>query len=252
MILIFLLTSYFQATAPEILADQKATTVSNILETATPDYTWWDQWLKTNVSPRGEVNYKAMQTELPALQNFVTGLGKKLPDAAASQHEQMTYWINLYNAATIQLVLQHYPVKSIRDINQGKPWDNTFITAGGKKYSLNNIENDILRKKFNDPRIHFAINCAAKSCPKLMNGAFLPEKLDMQLNGLAKTFINDGSKNKITPARVDISEIFNWYRQDFEQQGSLIDFLNAWSAVKINATATVQYLTYDWNLNDLP
>lgn len=218
----------------------------------TAGYEWWDQWLKKNVSGKGEVNYKNMQPELAALQSFVAEMGRKVPAADAGRNEQLAYWINLYNAATIQLILQHYPVKSIRDISNGKPWDDVFITAGSKKYSLNNIEHDILRKQFGDARIHFAINCAAKSCPKLLNAAFNKDRLDMQLNSLAKAFVNDASKNKITATQIDISEIFNWYRQDFTQQGSLVDFLNAWSAVRISASASIHYLNYDWSLNELP
>ena len=219
---------------------------------ATAGYEWWDQWLKKNVSGKGEVNYKNMKPELAALQSFIAEMGRKVPAAEASRNEQLAYWINLYNAATIQLVLQSYPVKSIRDISNGKPWDDVFITAGARKYSLNNIEHDILRKQFADPRIHFAINCAAKSCPKLLNAAFDKDRLDMQLNSLAKSFVNDPFKNKITATQIDISEIFNWYRQDFTQQGSLIDFLNTWSAVRISASASIHYLNYDWSLNELP
>ncbi|MGB3076569.1 MAG: DUF547 domain-containing protein, partial [Chitinophagales bacterium] len=160
--------------------------------------------------------------------------------------------INLYNAATIQLVLEHYPLKSIRDIANGKPWDDAFISVGEKKYALNNIENDVLRKKFTDPRIHFAINCASKSCPKLLNGAYLPDRLDVQLNSMTKLFINDASKNKITATQIDISEIFNWYQKDFIQKGSVINFLNEWSATRISTTASIHYLNYDWSLNEAP
>ncbi|MEO6169023.1 MAG: DUF547 domain-containing protein [Chitinophagales bacterium] len=211
---------------------------------------WWDQWLKKNVSASGVVDYKSMKADQAALETFIHELGLNVPSASASKNEQFAYWINLYNAATVELVLQHYPVKSIRDINKGKPWDLPFITVDGKKYSLNNIEHDILRSKFADPRIHFAINCASRSCPKLMNGAFIPDKLESQLNALTKSFINDTAKNKITATQIDISEIFNWYQQDFMQKGSVIDFLNSWSATPISATASIHYLNYDWSLNE--
>ncbi|MBK9731365.1 MAG: DUF547 domain-containing protein [Chitinophagaceae bacterium] len=215
-------------------------------------YEWWDQWLKKNVSATGEVNYKNMKPELGTLRSFTAGLGKSEPAVTATKNEQLAYWINLYNAATIQLVLEHYPLKSIRDIANGKPWDDAFISVGEKKYALNNIENDVLRKKFTDPRIHFAINCASKSCPKLLNGAYLPDKLDVQLNSMTKLFINDASKNKITATQIDISEIFNWYQKDFIQKGSVINFLNEWSATRISATASIHYLNYDWSLNEAP
>lgn len=213
-------------------------------------YEWWDQWLKKNVSAGGVVNYKSMKTDHAALKTFIAELTANVPSATASRNEQMAYWINLYNAATVELVLQHYPLKSIRDISNGKPWDIPLVTIDGKKYSLNNIEHDILRKKYADPRIHFAINCASKSCPKLLNDAFMPEKLEAQLNALTKSFVNDASRNKITATQIDISEIFNWYQQDFLQKGSVIDFLNGWSATHISPTASVHYLNYDWSLNE--
>lgn len=191
-----------------------------------------------------------MKAEAPLLKRYIAQLGVSAPTDGWTKNEEMAYWINLYNAATIDLVLSNYPVKSIRDIGNGKPWDNAFITSGGKKYSLNNIENDILRKNYTDPRIHFAINCASKSCPKLMNGAFIPDKLEAQLNTMTRSFINDPSKNKISAQQIDISEIFNWYKEDFTKSGSVIDFLNAYSDTRISSNATIHYLNYDWSLND--
>lgn len=213
---------------------------------------WYDNWLKTHVSATGVVNYKAMKAGQPQLRELLREMGSQVPAANSSKNEQLAYWINLYNAATIDLVLQHYPVKSIKDISQGKPWDLEFITAGSKKCSLNYIEHEILRKQFSEPRIHFAINCAAKSCPKLLNGAFKADQLETQLNRLTAAFINDPAKNKITSRSVELSEIFNWYSMDFLQKGSVIDFLNAWSATKIDAAAGIRYLDYDWSLNDTP
>lgn len=213
---------------------------------------WYDQWLKTHVTAAGVVNYKNMKADEALLQSLLQELAIKEPSATVAKNEQLAYWINLYNAATLQLVLQHYPLRSIRELNDGKPWDLEFITVSGRRYSLNYIENEILRKRFSEPRIHFAINCAAKSCPKLLNGAFKPEQLEVQLNTLTNSFINDASKNKITAGKVEVSEIFNWYAKDFMLKGSVIDFLNGWSATRIAPSATIQYLTYDWSLNDAP
>lgn len=213
---------------------------------------WYDQWLKTHVTAAGAVHYKNMKADEAKLQSLLQELSGMEPAATVAKNVQLAYWINLYNAATLQLVLQHYPVKSIKEINNGKPWDLEFVTVSGRRYSLNYIENEILRKRFNEPRIHFAINCAAKSCPRLLNGAFKPEQLEVQLNALTASFINDAAKNKITVGKVELSEIFNWYAKDFMQKGSVIDFLNGWSATRIAPTASIQYLNYDWSLNDAP
>ena len=113
-------------------------------------------------------------------------------------------------------------------------------------YSLNQIENDIIRPNFKEPRIHFAVNCAAVSCPKIMNSAFTPDKLDYQLTKQAKSFIN-GSKNSITEGSIEISKIFEWYALDFGT--SVIEYLNKYSTTTINSDATINYKAYNWDLN---
>ena len=157
----------------------------------------WNDLLKQFVTDGGQVNYKSLLNEKGKLQSYLDTLTKYPPRQNWPRNEAMAYWINAYNAYTVKLILDHYPVKSIRDIDNGKPWDEAFIEIGGKKFSLNSIENDMLKKKFDDPRIHFAINCASKSCPKLVNEAFTGTKLDDQLNSAAKNFVNDPAKNKI-------------------------------------------------------
>jgi hypothetical protein len=195
---------------------------------------------------------KLPRTENRNLQaQCIPRLPAKNPPAAGSEPAvEMAYWINAYNAFTVDLVLKNYPLKSIKDIEGGKPWDLAFITIGGKKYSLNNIEHDILRKKFSDPRIHFAINCASRSCPRLMNSAFDAAQLDQQLDSMAKAFINDPSKNKIAADKIEISQLFDWYKNDFSKNGTLIAFLNKYAATKILPAAQISYLDYDWSLNE--
>lgn len=124
-----------------------------------------------------------------------------------------------------------------------------FFTLGNKKYSLEEIEHEILRK-MNEPRIHFAINCASFSCPNLLKEAYTEAKLDQQLTTAAKGFVNDATKNTITVNKIEISKIFDWFEGDFEQNGSVIDFLNKYSTVKINSEAEVKYKDYNWSLND--
>ncbi|MFT6716812.1 MAG: hypothetical protein ACJA0Q_001460, partial [Saprospiraceae bacterium] len=165
-----------------------------------------------------------------------------------SKNEQLAFWINAYNAFTVKLILNNYPTKSINDLT--KPWDEKFFSIGGIKMNLNHIEHKILRVKFKEPRIHFAIVCASFSCPKLSNKAFTAKNVQVQLATLTKGFVNDTKRNKITANKIEISEIFNWFKGDFTKKGSLIEFLNKYSNVKINAKAKVSHLKYNWSLNE--
>jgi len=158
---------------------------------------------------------------------------------------------------TIQLVLKYYPLKSIKDIGSSiqipfvnTPWDVKFISIGNEKMDLNNIEHGQLRKKFDDPRIHFAIVCASKSCPVLLNEAYDPARLEQQLDKQAKVFLADTFRNKIAADKIQLSKIFDWFKGDFTKNGSLIDYLNKYALVKINANAENSYLDYDWSLNE--
>ena len=128
-------------------------------------------------------------------------------------------------------------------------WNTPFANVGGKNYTLNHIEHEILRKDFNDPRIHVGVNCASGSCPQLGNFAFTESNIEAELERLMKLFINDNSRNKITEKKIQISKIFEWFKGDFTKNGSLIEYLNTYSTTKINKKAKIRYLTYDWNLN---
>jgi hypothetical protein len=174
-----------------------------------------------------------------------------------SDNEKLAYWINAYNAFTIQLILDNADqnLSSIKDIGSkikipfvNTPWDVKFIEIGGKKMDLNNIEHGIIRKQFNEPRIHFALVCAAKSCPPLRNEAFTAERLNEQLQSQGEKFVNDASKNKISKSEVSISKIFDWYGMDFKPT-PIVETLNKYSKVKIDDKAKVNYNTYDWSLN---
>jgi hypothetical protein len=232
---------------------KEETNISEVIETVKeeitkPNHSVWNELLKQNVSSVGKVNYKVLKNEKSKIENYINQLTTFTTQTNWSKNEKLAYWINLYNAVTVKLILDNYPIKSITDLYGGKPWDKKLVTIGSKSYSLNNIENDIIRPKFNDARIHFAVNCAAKSCPKLMNGAFLPEKLSYQLNKQAKTFIN-GPKNNITKNAITISKIFEWYKDDFKHS-DLIAFLNQYSNTQINPNASISFNEYDWNLNE--
>jgi len=125
-----------------------------------------------------------------------------------------------------------------------------FFKIGGQEMKLDEIEHDILRKQFNDPRIHFTLVCASRSCPKLRNEAYEAARLDEQLNDQGRAFLADRSKNIITQDKLQLSKIFSWFKGDFTKNGSLIDFLNRFSPVKINKDADIDHLSYNWNLNE--
>ena len=220
-----------------------------------PSHQQWDNLLKKHVNANGLVNYKGFQKDKAELDSYLKTLSDNAPQSGWNENDQKAYWINAYNAFTVSLIVQNYPVKTIKDI-AGKvykvntPWDIKFITIGGKKYDLNNIEHGILLKKYNDPRIHFALVCASISCPKLRDDAYTGGQLNAQLEDAGKDFLNDKSKNRISADRADISKYFSWYKSDFTKNGSLADFLNKYSHTKVNANTKIGSLDYNWSLNE--
>jgi len=217
-----------------------------------PDHSIWDRLLGNYVSSSGTVNYKSMKLDMDTLDAYLIELRDNAPGSDWTKNEKLAYYINAYNAYTVKFVLSKYPVESVKDISfSGKDiWNVKLANLGGTSYTLNQIENDIIRK-MGDPRIHFAINCASYSCPKLLNKAFMPDKLNSQLTSVTKAFINDTKHNIIAEKKIQISELFSWYATDFTTDGqTLIDFLNQYSTVTIAATAKVEYLPYNWSLND--
>lgn len=220
-----------------------------------PSHQQWDNLVKKYVDRNGLVNYKGFQKDKGELNDYLKTLSDNSPQSSWSKDEQKAYWINAYNAFTVSLILQHYPVKSIKDI-AGKiykintPWDIKFINIGGKKYDLNNIEHGMLRRGFNDPRIHFALVCASISCPRLRNEAFTAAKLESQLEDAGREFLNDRTKNIVGADKANLSSYFSWYKGDFTKNSSLPDFINKYSQTKMNANTKISHLDYNWNLNE--
>ncbi len=212
---------------------------------AAPDHAAFDKLLAAYISSTGVVNYKALKADEKKLDEYLALLAKSTPGKGWSSNDGLAYWLNAYNAFTLKLILKNYPVKSIQDINKGKPWDLNFITLAGKSYTLNDIENKVIRPVYKDARIHFAINCAAISCPPLAAKAFTGDNVNSLLESRTKTFINS-SANSITKNAVKVSKIFDWYKEDF---GNLVTYLNKYSKQTIAANATVAYTEYNWNLN---
>lgn len=217
----------------------------------------WDSLVSKHVTEKGSVDYKGFIQDSTQLNSYLTLLKNNHPnDKNWSKDEQLAYWLNAYNAFTVKLIMDHYPVKSIKDIKNGVPfvntvWDIKFIKIEGQEYDLNNIEHGIIRKYYDEPRIHFACNCASISCPRLRNEAYQASKLDAQLTDQAKYFLTNEVKNKIDPQNPKVSKLFTWYSGDFKKGGkSVIDFINQYSEVKINENAELEYLDYNWSLNE--
>jgi hypothetical protein len=206
----------------------------------------WDELLQKYVDKDGMVNYQGFKDD-PRLPRYITVLQKMTPKEDWSKEEKMAYWINTYNAFAIKLVTDNYPIKSIMDLKE--PFDQKFIKIGSRSFSLNEIETEMLRKPYGDPRIHFGVNCASMSCPKLSNRAFTADNLDDQLDKLTTEFVNNSQKNRITAGAITISKIFEWYKGDFTTDGTLIEWLNKYSNTEINTDASISYRDYDWSLN---
>ncbi len=212
------------------------------------DHSQWNALLRKNVSSLGNVNYKGFLKDKILLESYLNMLSAKIPDANWSKSAKLAYWINVYNAFTIKLIVDNYPTKSIKNI--ANPWGEKFFELEGVSYSLEQVEHEVLTK-MNEPRIHFAINCASYSCPNLANQAYISNTIDKQLTEVTKKFINDSLKNVITEKDIKISEIFNWFSKDFKTANtSVIDFLNKYSETKISEDAKVHYLDYNWSLNE--
>lgn len=213
----------------------------------TIDHSKWTNLLQTYVADDGNVNYKKLQTNREVLNDYLSDLASNSPKKTWSEAETKAYWINTYNAYTIQLILDNYPLKSIKDLND--PWGQTFFKINDKKMSLNTIEHEILRP-MGDPRIHFAIVCASESCPKLLNCAYEAKTLTNQLDEAAKEFMNDASKNSISESKITISKIFKWFKSDFPKGKAFITYLNNYSNLKISPKAKINYGNYNWSLNE--
>lgn len=180
----------------------------------------------------------------------------KLPDRKA----RLAFWINAYNALTISGVLKHWP--GIKSVQNPYPDFGFFkrkdYVVGGKKVSLNEIENEIIRPRFEDPRIHAALNCASVSCPPLAPFAFVPDRLDEQLDERMRAFARDRTRNAIDPkaGTVKLSQIFNWYADDFKAAGGVAAYLRTYldeadaaAVKKAEAAGKLEFLEYDWGLN---
>jgi len=217
------------------------------LQAQKADHSLWNIVLQNHVSNEGKVDYKSIKSNPTNLEKYIQLLSQSTPDESWLKEEKLAYWINAYNALTVDLICRNYPVNSIKDIKN--PWEQRLWKLDNKDYNLEEIEHEILRK-MNEPRIHFAIVCASFSCPKLQNEAFQSSKIDAQLTKATKEFLADSNRNNINKYSLELSKIFQWFSKDFKQNGSLIDFLNRYIDIQISEKAKIKFKDYNWNLNE--
>lgn len=207
----------------------------------------WDVLLQKYVDDDGNVNYAQWKENQEDLNKYILLLEQKPPASYWDKNDSLAYFINAYNAVTVKLILKNYPIASIRDIK--KPWDSASLNLPNNTLTLNDIEHKVLRK-MGDPRIHFAINCASASCPKLSNEAYRASKIPKQLEDATLLFINDNSKNLIAKNTLSLSRIFLWFSRDFGSKKERIAFIQKYSEKPFEDTAKITYQKYDWSLNE--
>lgn len=220
----------------------------------TMDHQKWTNLLQLYVSEKGVVDYNGFISDSINLNVYLDQLSHNPPGLNWTNAEKLAYWINVYNAFTVKLIVNYYPLSSIKDISNGlpminSPWDIKFFKIGDLTIDLNTIEHEILRKAFNEPRIHFAINCASFSCPRLRTEAYEAEKIEEQLEDQTIYFINNLDKNIITKDQMILSKIFNWFAGDFTTNGDLHQYIRLYYP-NINSDTKIEYLEYDWSLNE--
>ncbi|WP_282076122.1 DUF547 domain-containing protein [Maribacter aquivivus] len=206
-----------------------------------------DGFFKTNVVD-GKVKYADIKNNpdaLKAILESAKGISVSETDAATYQ----AFWINAYNLLVIDGIVKNYPLKSPLDV--AGFFDKTKHEIGGRSITLNGIENDLLRAKFPaEARFHFVLVCAGLGCPPIINTAYTPKALENQLQKQTVMALNNPTFIKVNKNKVQISQLFEWYKGDFEQKGSTVDFINTYRKEQLPDNAKVSYYSYDWSLNE--
>jgi hypothetical protein len=266
---LFLTTLMMLAAEPAAAATVTETfSTAKAGSTVTVDHSAWTRLLSAYVVASADginrVRYSDFKRDdHQALKAYVTSL-EAVDVAALGRPEQWAYWANLYNAKTIDIVLDAYPVKSIKDISlggglvaafTGGPWKAKVVKVAGQDLSLDDIEHGILRPVFKDPRVHYSVNCASIGCPNLMREAFTGAKLDAQLDAGAKAYINNSRGISVSGGRVMASSIYDWFGADFGGPAGVIAHArrHAEPALKqkLESITTISSYDYNWSLNDV-
>ena len=204
----------------------------------------------------GRVDYDGFKTDEAMLDQYLQKSAQVVPESL-EQHEAMAFYINLYNAWTIKLILSKYPdLKSIKDLGGlfNSPWKKALVKLSGRTVTLDHIEHDILRPKFKDPRVHFAINCASNGCPPLAPFPYTGERLEEQLDAAVRAFLNNPDSNYLEGNNLHVSRIFKWFGEDFNND--VIGFFRRYADDDLKkrldekkGKLRISYLDYDWSLN---
>ena len=242
----------------------------------------FDRVLRQHVDDNGMVDYKALQAAPMDLQDYYRMIASYSPDSHPERfpdnNHKLAYWINAYNAGAMVIVLNHYPIKSVLDVknpglfffltNKAGFFFFRRLSFGGSTTSLYYLENSVVRKRFKDPRIHFALNCASISCPRLPQKAFSGEILDEQLDNETRFFLSESRNFRIDhdAETIYLSSIFKWYKKDFtswvkqkypDRKASLLSYIGLYLPTEASKALeevadryTVKFIPYDWGLND--
>ncbi len=207
-----------------------------------------DTFFRTYVA-NGKVKYSSVKKDTASLDQLLD-MASKISVFKSDSKTYQAFYINAYNLAVIKGIIRQHPVKSPLDIKGF--FDKITYTLGGKETTLNDLENKILRKNFpEEARFHFALVCAGLGCPPIINSAYKPAILEQQLQRQTEKSLNDPNFIKVKGNKVQLSEIFEWYKEDFTRNGSEIDFVNQFRKEKIPAGAKVSYYLYNWSLNEI-
>jgi hypothetical protein len=212
--------------------------------------------LLSNYVKAGRVDYAGLKINQGRLDQYLRALEQVEP-GRLNREEAFAFYINAYNAWTIKLILSGYPgINSIKDLGSlfQSPWKKEFVRIHGKTLSLDQIEHDILRPRFKDPRVHFAINCASKSCPPLLSEPYRGDRLDAQLTRVTTDFLNQPANSRLESHQLWVSSIFKWFAEDFDHDvvGFYLKYAQGDLKQKLQAVRDrieLKYLDYDWSWN---
>ena len=228
----------------------------------TIDHSSWNRLLATYIEGKQGLNHFRYSAVTPADREALESYLDKLQSVIVTQagrQQQYAYWINLYNALTVKVILDHYPVKSIRNISYSLlsrgPWKKKLVVVEGMKLGLDDIEHKILRPIFRDNRIHYAVNCASIGCPNLQATAFTADNIDDLLDDAAKQYINHPRGVTVQADKLIVSSIFDWYAEDFGNNDReiiehFIQYAQPDLARKLEAFSKISDYEYDWGLNE--
>jgi hypothetical protein len=248
----------------EILIISLALILISVVPIAAFDFSDWDALIKKHVSPKkidgvmiNAVNYKNLKND-ENLKKIILRLNSVRENSLKTPEEKLVFWINTYNILSVKMVVDRFPIKSIKGAGSffSPVWENPAGRVAGKERTLNEIEHEILRK-MNEPRIHVAIVCASVSCPDLRLEAFKADKLNEQLSDQMKRFLQSSEKGMRMDKeknRVYLSLIFKWFKDDFESRGGVLKFISNFVSPEVakelmSPGIDVSYLDYNWGIN---